>query len=45
MTENTLLGLMLAMTALKGATCGHVATFVSDLAAEVQSKVLGMFQS
>ena len=45
MTENTLLGLMLAMTALKGAACGHVATFVSDLAAEVQSKVLGLFQS
>ena len=40
MTENTILGLMMAMTALNGATAGHVAAFVADLTPEVRQKIL-----
>ena len=45
MDENTILGLMMAMTALNGATAGHVAVFVADLTHDVRQKILGLFKS
>ena len=45
MTSEKMLGLMMAMIVLKGATSSHVATFVSDLDPGVQKKILGLFQS
>ena len=44
MDENTMLGLMIAMTVLGSGTAGHVAVFVSDLAPDVRRKILGLFQ-
>ena len=45
MSQETMLGLMMAMMALQGAVAGHVATFVSDLDPGVRKMVLGLFQS
>ena len=44
MDENTMLGLMMAMTALENGTGGHVAVFVSDLTLDARRKILGLFR-